>query len=82
MISERYFAMINNWFVLKLRQKRLPIGRVWCQQDGTKAHIARASMAIVRSLRGDHLISRFADNSWPSWSRDLSRRDYFFVRTI
>ena len=77
MISERYFATINNWFVLELPQKRLPIGRVWCQQDETTAHTARASMAIVRSLLGDHLISMFADNSWPSWSRDLSMCDYF-----
>jgi len=75
--SERYTEMINNFFVPELRRKRLPIRRVWFQQDGATAHTARASMDVLRPLFGDRLISRFANTTWPPRSPDLSICDYF-----
>lgn len=57
--SERYTEMINKFFVLELRRKRVPIRRVWFQQDGTTAHTARASMDVLRPLFNDSFISMF-----------------------
>ena len=75
--SERYIEMINSFFVPALRRRHMTIQHVWFQQDGATAHTARASMAVLRPLFKDHLISRFADTPWPPRSPDLSMCDYF-----
>ena len=75
--SERYIEMINSFFVPALRRRHITIQHVWFQQDGATAHTARASMAVLRPLFKDHLISRFADTPLPPRSPDLSMCDYF-----
>lgn len=69
--------MIQNFFVPELRRKRIPIQRVWFQQDGATAHTARASMNVIRPLFPDRLISKFGDIHWPPRSPDLSMCDFF-----
>ena len=49
----------------------------WFQQDGATSHTARQSMAAVRELFGNHVISRFGDIPWPPISPDLSVCDFF-----
>jgi hypothetical protein len=47
------------------------------QQDGAMNHIARDSMAAVRNLFPNHVISRYGDITWPARSPDLSACDFF-----
>ena len=49
----------------------------WFQQDGATSHTARQSMAAVRELFGNHVISRFGEIPWPPRSLDLSVCDFF-----
>jgi hypothetical protein len=50
---------------------------VWFQQDGPTAHTAGNSMAVVRGMFPQHVISRFGDVEWPPHSPDLSACDFF-----
>ena len=50
---------------------------MWFQQDGATAHTARQSMALLRGLFGERLISRFSGFNWPSRSQDLTAPDFF-----
>jgi hypothetical protein len=47
------------------------------QQDGATRHTARDSMAAVRNLFPNHVISRYGDITWPARSPDLSSCDIF-----
>jgi len=49
----------------------------WFQQDGATSHTARQSMAAVRELFGNRVISRFGEIPWPTTSPDLSVCDFF-----
>jgi hypothetical protein len=46
------------------------------QQDGAISHTARDSMAAVRNLFPNHVISRYGDMTWPARSPDLSACDF------
>jgi len=74
--SVRYVAMLENFVAEKL--ENLPgLVNPWFQQDGATAHTARPSMAAVRQLFGNQIISRFGDIQWPPRSPDLSACDFF-----
>jgi len=47
------------------------------QQDGATSHTAQDSMAAVRKLFPNHVISRYGDITWPARSPDLSACDFF-----
>jgi hypothetical protein len=47
------------------------------QQYGDTSHTARDSMAAVRNLFPNHVISRYGDITWPARSPDLSACDFF-----
>ena len=74
--SKRYTETINNFFVLELQWKCVPIWYVWFQQDGAMSHTTRASIGVLCLFFGDYLNSRFADTPWPPWSSNLSTWDY------
>lgn len=75
--SERYIAMLENFFIPEFRRRGIDTRNVWFQQDGATAHTARASMEVVRRIFPGHVISRFGDVPWPPRSPDLSAPDYF-----
>ena len=50
---------------------------MWFQQDGVTAHTACQSMALLRGLFVEHLISRFSGFNWPSRLLDLTAPDFF-----
>lgn len=75
--SERYIAMLENFFIPELRRRGIDTRNVWFQQDGATAHTARASMEVVHRIFPGHVISRFGDVPWPPRSPDLSAADYF-----
>jgi hypothetical protein len=51
----------------------------WFQQDGATAHMAMASMTVVRQLFLQHVVSRFGDVPLTPRSPDLSACDFFFL---
>ena len=49
------------------------------QQDGATAHTAVISIAALRGLFPQRVISRFGDVPWPPRSPDLTGPDFFFL---
>jgi len=66
--------MINEFLAPKLP----PNHNLWFQQDGATAHRAVISMAALRLLFPQRVISRFGDV--PTRSPDLTALDFFSVR--
>jgi len=52
---------------------------LWFQQDGATAHTAVNSIAALRRLFPQRVISRFGDAPWPPRSPDLTAPDFFFL---
>lgn len=75
--SARYVAMIRDFLIPELRRHRIPLRRVWFQQDGATAHTSRASMAQLRGFFPGKLISLRGDIEWPARSPDLSPCDFY-----
>ena len=77
-------TVISDWYVEMLQSFVAPalnnfpqLHKAWFQQDGATSHTARQSMAAVRELFGNRVISRFSDIPWPPRSPDLSVCDFF-----
>ncbi|CAH2088888.1 unnamed protein product [Euphydryas editha] len=51
--------------------------RTWFQQDGATYHKSNDSIATVREIFGQKLISRRGDINWPLRSPDLTPMDFF-----
>lgn len=76
--SERYVNMLETFLAPRLHTfPNLDIQHTWFQQDGATSHTARQSMAAVKRLFGDRIISRNANIAWPPRSPDLSVCDFF-----
>jgi hypothetical protein len=76
-IGPRYVHTLENFLVRELA--RHPVTEeMFFQQDGAMSHTARDSMAAVRNLFPNHIISRYGDITWPTRSIDLSACDCFF----
>jgi len=74
----RYVHMLENFLGPELA--RHPVtGETFFQQDGAMSHTARYSMAGVRNLFPNHIISRYGDITWPARSPDLSACDFFLL---
>ena len=54
-------------------------GTLWFQQDGAMAHMVVISIAMLRRLFPQRVISRFGDVPWPPRSPDLTAPDFFSV---
>ena len=52
-------------------------GTLWFQQGGATAHTAVISIAALRRLFPQRVISRFLGVSWPPLSPDLTDPDFF-----
>ncbi|CAK9820285.1 hypothetical protein ANTPLA_LOCUS10537 [Anthophora plagiata] len=50
---------------------------MWFQQDGATVHTARETMALLRDIFGERIISRNSDFNWPPRSPDLTAPDCF-----
>lgn len=75
--SERYIAMLQDFFLPELRRRRIPKRRVWFQQDGATCHTSNDTINFLRQNFPNHLISARGDIHWPPRSPDLSPCDYF-----
>jgi len=72
--SQRYTEMINEFLSPNLPPNN---GTLWFQQDGATAHTAVISIAALRRLFPQRVISRFGDVPWPPRSPDLSAPNFF-----
>lgn len=72
-----YRRMLNDYFLPILREHPAYSSQTWFQQDGATPHTARETMALLRDLFPNKLISRFADLPWPPRSPDLTPMDFF-----
>ena len=71
-----YVHMLEN--ILGPELARYPVTEeMFFQQDGATSHTTRDSMAAVRSLFPNHVISSYGDITWPARSPDLSACDFF-----
>lgn len=68
--------MIEHFFVPELLRMN-NLNTTFFQQDGATAHTARDTMATLRQLFTNRLISRFGDVLWLARSPDLTAPDYF-----
>jgi hypothetical protein len=76
--SHRYVNMLETFLAPRLHSlPNLDIHHTWFQQDGATSHTALQSMAAVKRLFGDCIISRNANIAWLPRSLDLSVCDYF-----
>ncbi|PNF38720.1 hypothetical protein B7P43_G14368 [Cryptotermes secundus] len=75
--SERYVTMLETFLAARIHSvPNTDIENTWFQQDGATAHTARVSMAAVRHLFGNRVISRNGDIAWPPRSPDLPVCDF------
>jgi len=77
--SQRYTEMINEILSPNLPPNN---GTLWFQLDGAMAHMAVISIAALRRLFPQRVISRFSDVLWPPRSPDLTAPDFFSVGVI
>lgn len=76
--SQRYVHMLETFFAPRLHAfPDIEIQQTWFQQDGATSHTANLSMAALRRLFGERIISRNANVTWPPRSPDLSVCDFF-----
>lgn len=74
--SNRYIAMLETFVAQQL--ERFPhIDTAWFQPDGSTSHTARLSMAAIRQLFGERVISENGNIQWPPRFPDLSACDFF-----
>jgi len=69
-----YTQMINEFLSPNLPPNN---GTLWFQQDGATAHMAVISIAALRRLFPQRVISCFIDVPWPPRSPDLTALDFF-----
>lgn len=75
--SQRYVAMIEDFFTPELQNFPGFNTRTWFQQDGATAHTSNVAMPVVRQLFPNKVISRRGDIPWPPRSPDLTQMDFF-----
>lgn len=65
-------SMLQNFFALTLEGLgEIDMQNVWFQQDGATAHIAQASMQVLREMFPGHLqIFMRGDIPWPARTKD------------
>lgn len=69
--SDRYCTEILAKFISELTEVEINNG--WFQQDGATAHTSNISMAFLRNVFDERIISK---NLWPARSPDLTPPDY------
>lgn len=75
--SDRYIAMLRDYFFPQLQQFEAYNRATWFQQDGATCHTSNASLAVVNEMFAGKLISRRGDIAWPPRSPDLTPPDFF-----
>ena len=72
--SQRYTEMINEFLSPNLSPNN---GTLWFEHDGATDHTTVISIAALRRLFPQWVISRFGDVPWPSLSPGLTTLNFF-----
>lgn len=75
--AEVYCRMIDEFLLPQLQQFPGYNNRTLFQQDGATPHTARVSMAKLREIFPNKVISKYGDIPWPARSPDLTPADFF-----
>lgn len=75
--TERYIAMLQNFFSPALQDFDGFNQQSWFQQDGATCHTSNDSLSAVREIFGQKVISKRGAINWPPRSPDLSPLDFF-----
>lgn len=75
--SDRYAAMIRDFFGPALQAFDGFDDQWWFQQDGATSHTSNTAIEAVRELFPDKLISRRGNINWPPRSPDFAPNDFF-----
>lgn len=75
--TERYTAMLRNFFFPQLSEFRGYNSATWFQQDSATCHTSNESLAVAKEMFAGKLISRRGDIPWPPRSPDLTPPDFF-----
>lgn len=75
--SDRYTAMLRDFFFPQLPEFEAYNRATWFQQDGATCHTSNESLAVVNEMFAGKLISRRGDIAWPPRSPDLTPPDFF-----
>ena len=73
--SDRYRTMLNEVLLTKIEEE--DIGNIRFQQDDATCYTAEATLNVLRHVFEDCIISRRANDVWPSRSCDLIPLDYY-----
>jgi len=71
-----YIQILGNFIGPELAPHHPVTKEIFFQQDGAICPTARDSMAAVRNLFPNHIISRYGDITWPVRSPNLSACDF------
>lgn len=63
--SERYVAMLQDFFLPYLEENEIDTKIIWFQQDGATAHAARISTDLLRTNFPGRLVSQNGEILWP-----------------
>ena len=83
--ATRYSEMITRFMIPQLSRHKLPIRKLWFQQDGPTAHTAKKTIQLLREKFCTRIISKNAPVNWPPRSADLTAPDFFlgeFVKSM
>lgn len=75
--TERYVAMLRNFFFPQLSGFQGYNSATWFQQDGATCHTSKESLAVIKEMFAGKLISGRGDIPWPPRSPDLTPLDFF-----
>jgi hypothetical protein len=75
--TERYIVMLQNFFAPALQDFSGFNRSSWFQQDGATCHTSNDSIAALREIFGQKVISKRGDIHWPPRSPDLTPMDFY-----
>ena len=75
--ASRYCQMIEQFFIPALRQQRIPVRKIWFQQDGATAHTSTRTINLLKDHFQSRIISKNGPVNWPPRSPDLTASDFF-----
>ena len=72
----RYRAMLEGKLVPELARQRIPMSRLWFQQDGATPHTTRGVLDYLGEVFPGKVVSKGGKVPWPPRSPDLTPLDF------
>ena len=75
--AKRYQAMLRSFLLPELKRRRIPVRKLWFQQDGATPHTSPGTIKVLNEFFKERLISKKGSVNWPPRSPDLTAPDFF-----